>query len=133
MRFEIFIDTHRMLCEIRKAFDAIKMSDCYYHASLRRTLSELISAYYDGMSVDRERHVFYTWADHLTELSLVFANESFSKNDGTNELYADWCLGMAENIYDILPVPEIAEGSLSFAKDIRKNGYVETDFFSDWH
>jgi len=85
------------------------------------------------MKTDLDNHVFYTWADHLVEISLAFANEAFSKSEGTYELYATWCLGMAEDIYNVLPVPEVAEAALLFARHVRENGYVETDMLSDWH
>jgi len=48
MRIETFNDTSLMLLEIRRAFDEIKVRDCYYYASLRRTLSELVTSYLMG-------------------------------------------------------------------------------------
>lgn len=133
MRIELFSQTLLMLCEIRRAFDVIKMKDCYYYNSLRQTLCQLISSYYDGLGTQFEPHVFYMWADHLVEISLAFANESLSDDKGTYELYASWCLGIAESIYDSFPVPEIAEAGLAFAKMLKSDGYVETDMFTDWH
>lgn len=132
MRLETYGDTHKMLCEIRKALNGFSIGDCYYINSLRKTLSDLVLTYLDGMQTDREPHVFYEWADHLTELSSMFAWKARSESEGTYELYALWCLGMAEEIYETLPIPEIAEGSLEFARSCREEGYVETDEYSLW-